>query len=452
MVAARVFSLVSAAIQLPLLTRFLAPNEFALVAIAIAAATYFSLVSAEPTILSFQRFPGDDRDRGNYRFALKRVVICALILAFPVLLLSWSTQSLGMGIAVIGWGCGIIVNRFVSTAWLMWRRPWRYSCNLMITTGTRTAVLVLLVAYGTSVTTAVAIAGFASGLSAFVIAPLSGRSRTRADTPWGWPLGIHLALASLAFTLLANGSLLIAPLLVDADDVGRFAATTQVITYSSAAVSGLILTALYPELRRQWDSGAEAHVRSTMTVVVLLFIAIACGAGFVLAWGDYWGLSLIIGTDFGLGSAVGTIAISTAMGSAGMIASWERQFKLQVQQVNYRAWSAVVIGAATTLACSLMWGVAGVVVGYAFGYLTYFLLQSSGTNISLIARFSFSLLLGAAATHTIVPGIFGGWVLPVILASAAVISAAAAGWRVLNRNRTTALVSIAAKRPHDELK
>lgn len=412
---ARVFSLVCAAVQLPLMTRMLEPAEFGVVSVAIAAATYFSLVSAEPTVLGFQRFPGSRDTNGNYWFASRRIAVCSALAALGVILVGAVLHNVMLSIAIVAWGTGIAVNRLVSTAWLMWGEPWRYAANLVIATGVRTLALVLPIAWGADASLAVSLAGVATALAALTIAPSRRGGQPDTLRPWTWRLSLNLGLASLAFTLLMNAPLVMAPLLIGPDDVGRYAATSQVVMYSSAAILGLLLTVLYPDLRRRWDDGAHDDVRLRIRGLAESFLLVACGAILALSAGDSWGPRLIVG-DLGQTEAVAAITLSSALGSIGMLASWERQFELRVSQVNARAWIAALCGVAATLIAAMSLGVAGVVIGYSVGYLIYFLVQASGSQVSASLRIGSSVLLLVACVHATTPNILtAGWLSAIIL-------------------------------------
>lgn len=159
---ARIASLLAAAIQLPLLTRLLPPDDYAFVAAALAMATYVSLLSGDATTLAFRRFPGSFDDRGNYAFGIRRIRNGFLAAALLVLTVGWLLSRWDLALAVTGWAAGLVGMRYVSTAWIMWQRGWWYAGNLMASTTARTAVLLCLLFTGSSTYMAVAAAGATS--------------------------------------------------------------------------------------------------------------------------------------------------------------------------------------------------------------------------------------------------------------------------------------------------
>ena len=73
--------------------------------------------------------------------------------------------------------------------------------------------------------------------------------------------GLNLAIASLAYAALSNGSLLLLSSFTTSGVVGQYAAMSQVAALTSGAVSGLLFTMSYPRLRLAWDKGHSALVR-----------------------------------------------------------------------------------------------------------------------------------------------------------------------------------------------
>lgn len=401
--SARLFSLVAAAVQLPLLTRLLAPADFGFVAIAIAVATYFSLVSAEATTLSFQRYPGSNADRQSYRFTLIRVSIYVAALSIVLFLIGLATGNLLFLTAVAGWGTGIAANRLFSTAWLMWHEPWRYSGNLIATTTVRTSLLLLLVTVGAEPGAAVALSGFATALVAFLLAPRIGERSNAWAVPWAWSFSLNLALASAAVTVLTNGVLLILPLFIGADELGRFAATYQVVAYTSAAMISLLITVSYPAFRRDWDSGDVGQVRESMNVLLNAVLAIASAGLLLLSAGGHVILGVIVGPEFAYPEVLPALIFGSAFLSMGLISSWVRQFQVRVGQVNLRSWIAAIFGVLLVVFGTLCFGGAGAAVFSAAASFLYFQLQAMGTSLALIPRLYAALPLGIAAVAAFLP-------------------------------------------------
>lgn len=431
--SARLFSLVGAAVQLPLLTRLLDPSVFGLVAIAIAVATYFSLITAEPTTLSFQRFPGSTTDRRTYRYTFIRVASYVAALSVALGVLGLLTGNLLFLIAVAGWGTGIAANRLFSTAWLMWHEPWRYSGNLIATTAVRTAMLLLLVAIGTEPMLAVAGAGLATALTALLLAPRI-RKRTGAgswEVPWTWRFSLNLALASVAVTVLTNSILLILPLFIPAGEVGRFAATSQVVAYTSAAAIGLVITVAYPAFRRDWDAGDREQVRLDIDALVNAVLLIASVGLFLLSVGGHVLLGAIIGPEFAHPQVLPALIFGSAFLSMGLLSSWMRQFRMHAGGVNLRSWIAAAVGVGFVVTGTLLLGSRGAAIFSAAASFLYFIVQAQGTSLPWVPRLYSAFLLALVAAVAFLPDPAWNLAVPIAAALVAILPAAMASRRYL---------------------
>ena len=422
---ARLFSLVCAATQLPLLTRLLSPSEYSGVAVAIAIATYFSLLSAEPIILGFQRFPGSDGERFNYAHALvwtlSTVVVVGILVLGGGFLLAHAADAL----AFVGWGIGIAASRLVSTAWLMWGRPWQYAWNLMASTGTRTVVLLLLVLGGWDPLLSLAAAGLASALAAICIAHKIALGRSAwTSRPWPVSFGLNLALASLAFTGLSSGNLLLLPLFTSSERVGMYAAMTQVGALTSAAVLGLAFTVMYPKLRIAWDSGRRAAVRNYLGTFQLAALVVALFTVFLLYVADHSLLKYVVSGKFIDGAVLAPLVMATAFAAIGQISSWSHQFQLEAGRVARETTTAAVIGIVTTLGLASLFKEQGAAVGTAFGFLFYLVRMRGGTHLPA--------LITAAAVGT--------FVLSSVVAFVPFLSSSAVGYSALALGGATLLL------------
>ena len=390
---ARVFSLLCAAIQLPLLTRVLSTSEFAQVSLAIAIATYFSLLSADPVILGFQRHPGRNDNRANYAFARTRTLIILTIAALVVVGAGFFFGYQKEAIAFAGWGIGISINRIISAAWLMWGRPWQYAWNLLAGTGTRTFILLLLVLTGCDPLLSLGAAGAASAAAALVLSPrLHCRQLNRAPRPWPVRFGLNLAIASLAYAALSNGSLLLLSSFTTSGVVGQYAAMSQVAALTSGAVSGLLFTMSYPRLRLAWDKGHSALVRTDLTTLQLAYLSIALLSVFFLYVGDFWLLKFVIPEGFIDGKVLAPLILATGFAAMGEMGSWHHQFGLAAARVALNTVIAAVLGLVITIGLAAVFQEQGAAFGVALGFLVYFALMRSKTHPSSM---TFSLAVAA---------------------------------------------------------
>ena len=398
-----------AAAQLPLLTRFLSPGEYSGFAVAIAIATYFSLLSAEPVILGFQRFPGTNSDRFNYAHALtwtlSAVVGAGILVLGGGYLLAHAIDAL----AFVGWGVGIAVSRLVSAAWLMWGRPWQYAWNLMASTGTRTVVLLVLVLAGWDPLLSLAAAGLASAAAALSIAPRIALGRSAwTSRPWPVSFGIKLAFASLAFTVLSSGNLLLLPLFTSSDRVGMYAAMTQVGALTSAALLGLAFTVMYPRFRVAWDAGHKAAVGVDLGTFQLASLFVALFTVFLLYVADHVLLKYVVPGDFIDGAVLAPLVMATAFAAIGQISSWSHQFQLEAGRVARETLTAAVVGIVATLGLAALFQEQGAAVGTAFGFLFYLVRMRAGTRLPIlvtaVATGTFALTLVVA----FVPSLWSG--------------------------------------------
>lgn len=383
--SARLFSLVCAAVQLPLLTRYLSPGEYSAIAIAIAIATYFNLLSAEPVILGFERFPGSNAARFNYHYALMRTLGAVAVAGLVVALIAYPLGRTEEAVAFAGWGAGIAINRLVGLAWLMWERPWQYAWNLMAGTGVRTTVLLVLILTGWNPLLSLGAAGLASAAAALIISPrIDVAATTRKMRPWRFSFGINLALASFAFTALSNGNLLLLAMFAPSDLVGKYAVMMQVATLSSAAVLGLMLAVTYPPLRLAWDQGHHVSVRAHLVTLQLGCVFVASTTIFLAFVADHFFLKIILPEHFIDETVLAPLIMATAFATMGGIASWHHQLELDAGRVARGTAAAALGGILITLWLTSVYQERGAAIGAAVGFVIYLVTMRSGTNLPLL--------------------------------------------------------------------
>ncbi|TFC70737.1 hypothetical protein E3O45_15595 [Cryobacterium sp. TMS1-20-1] len=425
---ARIFSLACAAIQLPLLTRLLSPAEYAALAVAITIATYFSLLTAESVILGFERYPGGASSRSNYQYSMGRTLTYT---AVGGLLIAASAYPLGLteeAVAFVGWGIGIAVNRLVSLAWLMWEKPWPYAWNLVAGTGTRTAVLILLIVTGWDPLVSLGMAGAASAIAALLLSPKS-RTRFRHESghhPWTMRFGVGLAIASTSYAILGNGNLLILAAFVPASVVGSYAAMMQVAALTSAAVLGVVLAVAYPPLRRAWDNGQHATVQGKLSTLQLTCVSIATAAVFVCYLGDQYLLRLVLPADYIDPTVLAPLVLSTALATMGGMASWHHQLEFRAGRVALRTVTVAATGTLITVGLSALFAGQGAAAGSLVGYLVYLVVMQAGTGLPLRPI----LVAGFAVVVTCVPPFLSDSSSNWVSASAFVVACGTFVWAV----------------------
>jgi O-antigen/teichoic acid export membrane protein len=379
--AARVVSLVSAAVQLPLLTRVLSPADYALVAAALATGTWVSLAGSEATVRAFQRFPGETDDRANYRYARRQLAAALVAIVLIGVAVGLAFQAFSAAVAAIGWGLGLASMRFISTAWLMWFSPWRYSTTLMASTTSRTAVLVGLVVAGAPAAYSVALAGLTSATIGLALAPRSGPAR-RVPRPWPRYLGVSLAIGSAGIAVIINFDQIVLPHMGDQTAAGRYAAMANLATITLGALLGLINPVYYPRVLRLWN--AEDYPAANRWVERLTDLAVGLGALSVL-------IALLAGStllDRVVGSAYTDVPIlscllaATGLYVVGQQLSWIHTFRLEHHAVRNRMLLAGAVNIAFFFALVPHFSAAGAAAATALGFGCHSLLMYAGSGLS----------------------------------------------------------------------
>ena len=349
--AARVVSLLAAAVQLPILTRALPPGEYGAIAVAMSIATYFALVTSEPATLAFQRHPGSDGNRGNYAHALSKILPTVAIGGVTVVTIGLLSGGAESAIGIVAWGLSLALARYTATAWLMWHRSWSYTLNLMASTVARTAMLVGLVVSGVSGPVALIMAGAVSAAVSLILAPRASiRRQDMPAKPWPRSLGYLLAAASLGVTVLGSANVILLEHKVGPASTASFAAMSQLALLTSGAVASTVLTVIYPSLRRQWDAGEHEHVLKSVRVTQLLMVTIA-GAS-VAAFTAFDGAiaGLIVEPSIVDVPTLCVLLIATTIGAIGQTAGWLLQFRLEPRKLAQRTAIASLVALALLIA------------------------------------------------------------------------------------------------------
>jgi O-antigen/teichoic acid export membrane protein len=406
---ARIFSLIAAAVQLPILTRTLSPHDYAFLVAAMAGGTYASLVSVEAPSLAFQRFPGDSDNRGRYRFARRQyfqltiAVLCLSIL----FVLFFGYQDIVL--AAIGWGSGLAAMRIVSTAWLMWGSPWRYALTLAASTAMRTIVLILLIEQRTSPMLAVSIAGLSSALVVLFLSPKL-RHVTLPARPWPRFTGTTLALGSIGITILANFDLMVLPHLTAPEEAGRYAAMTTLATLSIGAAASMISTAVFPRALRDWEGGREWAVRTTCRRVQLFILAMGtAGICTSLLVGETV-LGHLLGSRYAAAPLLACLLAAVTAYALGQQASWIHNLGMHAHVIRNSVILAVIVNILLIFVLTPRLGAYGAAIASIACYATYagaMLLRASlgldvGIGLLLISILGISSLVPSARTVTVV--------------------------------------------------
>lgn len=320
---ARFVSITAGVIQLPVVAHMVDRNTFSTVSTILATGVFISLIGFEGTILAFQRFPNSRTDLTSYSYSHRRLVLSTFLVTFCAGVPAALTQHGIYALALVGWGCGLAWMRFVSTAWLMWLRPWHYAWNLAASTLIRTGVLIGTLAVGVHAAVALTLAGFASVAIALLLGPRANYENPASrERPWPKGLAMSLALASTGVTLLSGADRMLAGFLLGGPDAASYLAMAGIGSLSLGSVLSLINMASYPQLIKCWQRGQESCVSqcigtaTTWTIVAIAAaLALASTAGgqilLLLFPGSYVETRLLLG-----------VFVATGLVALGLVYSW----------------------------------------------------------------------------------------------------------------------------------
>lgn len=368
-VLARLASLGAAAIQLPLLARLLSPSDFTFTMAAVAASAYVSLLAFEPTSLAFQRFAGTGENRSNYVFGLGQLTKYAVLLGLIISIAGVVVDKLDFALALVGWGFGLGSMRFVSTAWLMWEMPWRYSLNIVASTLIRTSSLLALILTGSNPMLAVACAGFSSTVIAVLLGP-TRKAAARGSRPWPKWLGASLATASVGVTVIQSSDRLIVPAVVGATAAAGYAAMASLASLTLGSVLSTMNTVMYPRVVNPWHRGDAAKafdgIRfAWITAVGAIAIAFACAVCFpILA-------EFAVGEELAQPPILAGLLCAVGLYGLGLLASWTFHLSLATSALRNRSLFTAALTVAGLVLGATLGGTQGAVVGMIAGSLTY---------------------------------------------------------------------------------
>lgn len=401
---ARIFSLVAAAAQLPILTRLLTPAEFAIAAAAIAAASYVSLAAAEAPSLAFQRFPGSAVTRTNFAFARRQAVRTTCLITLLAIVTGLSTGHLPVAAAALGWGLGLATMRFVSTAWLMWGAPWRYSLTLIASTGIRTTLLLVLTGGGLDVSYAICGAGLASAAVGALLSP-RGRDTASGVRPWPRYIGLSLATASAALGIITTVDRIVLPQISDPAAAGQYAAMATVASLSVGAFLGLMGTALFPRVLAMWDSGDHRGALRWTSQLTVLSGTIAISASLVTLLVGPDVLAWLVGAAYvDVPVAACLLAASGLYGMAQQL-SWRHNLRLEAARIRNACLIAAMCNIVLLLILAPYAGTRGAAAATAAAFFAYALLvfrksdERIGTLVVIVMTFGVSMASLMAPSH-----------------------------------------------------
>jgi hypothetical protein len=376
---ARVISLIATLVQLPVLTSSLDPSQYALVAGAIASGGYVSLASAEAATLGFQRFPGGILARGTYARAQRQILLAMPAVVVGVVVVGQAVDALWLCTAIVGWGVGLAWMRLVSTAWLMWDRPWRYAYCLTASTVLRTCGLVGLVLVGARPELAVGVAGLLSATAAVLMRPRLVDACAEAVGAPRW-LGTSLAVSSLAVASLQGLDKVLLPLVGDPHAAGRYAAMSNLTTYTLGAILGIMSTAVFAPVLREWDRGDGDRAIGLLRTAGWTTLGLASLAGSVaLVLGDQL-VPLVVQPEYVEADVLAGLMVAAGVLTCGQLSAWLYQFRLATVALQIRSWTAAVLATGLLLAAGATGGERGAAAAAVAGATAYavFLQMGSG--------------------------------------------------------------------------
>lgn len=394
----RLVSMACALVQLPILTRSLEPLDYAIVVAAISTATYFSLVVGDPTTLSFQRFPGTINQRENFNYASRRLGIAIGIGAAVLTLASIITGEYERFLGVLGWGAGLASMRFISTAWLMWKKPWKYALNLAMSTVLRTTTLVILVLIGASPLISLAAAGAVS-LAVAILLGAKPKWRGLAIppvAPWPRGMGVSLVFGSLGMTVLQTYDTIIVPSLVAEAQAAQYAAMHQAATLTITAALGVITTTFAPIALTHWSEGRRARTLELTNVVILASSTIAIVACTTVMLGGDQVVGAIIGHEYVDRTLCITMICIGALQAIGLQLSWIHRFTLKVARVRNVSLVCAILAVSLTPLAALSAGAQGVAMSMLGIHMLYVLGMVRETGIARSVTVVTLLILSAA--------------------------------------------------------
>jgi hypothetical protein len=298
-------------------------------------------------------------------------------------------------VAAAGWGVGLAWMRLVSTAWLMWDEPWRYTVCSTLSTVLRTAALCGLVAVGTRPEVAVAVAGLMSAIAAVAVRPhVRGVPRGGDEGPR--LLGLSLAASSLAVGALQGLDKVLLPLVTSAHEAGRYAAMSNLSAYSLGAFFSILSATVFTPLLRLWEADEHAAVlrrlRSAMTVTLGLSALVAslvllCGA------------PALVGPDYMDVSVLAALLVGTGLLTCAQFTAFLYQFRLATTALQVRSWLAAGVTIPLLLVGGRVAGEDGAAAAMVAGLAVYALgLQfRSGMGVASTVATAPVVALGLAA-------------------------------------------------------
>lgn len=380
---ANLVSMACAAALLPLLTRKLTPAEYALVAGVMAAALYLSVVIADPITMAFQRFAGQYSDRANFLYSRRRL---ALLIA-PVLIVASvsaaATGRWGIAFAVFGWGSGFAAMRFVSNAWLMWLRPWRYTLALTVSTGLRTSIIVIMVLRGDDIFLALGLAGIVSGIIGVALGPRSDGAASQGR-PWPAFFGISLLLGTVGTSLLQAADRILLPFIVQPAAAGQYAAMSNVAVLTIGAALVTVRTVAFPVMMRDWAERRRLRSRTTTILALHASLILTAIAVIVIELVGEPVLTRVVGAEYVNLNVVSCLAGTFALLAIGQQAAWIHTVNLAAYRIRNRSIAAALLYVLLLFTLPHLWGIRGAVLACvaAMGAYAIMMLRNTGLGAS----------------------------------------------------------------------
>jgi hypothetical protein len=292
-----------------------------------------------------------------------------------------------------------------------------------VSTVLRTAALCGLVAVGARPEVAIAIAGVLSAASAVAVRPRVRGVPVEDDGTPRW-LGTSLAVSSLAVSALQGIDKVLLPLVTNAHDAGRYAAMSNLSTYSLGALFSIVSATVFAPMLRLWDGGEHGAALHRLRSASMAALGSSVFVASVLLLSGRAALNAIVGEDYVDPRVLAALLIETGLMTSGQFAVYLYQFRLHTRALQARSWAAALLTTSFVVVGGRLGGSSGAAAAMVAGLAVYALLLQfrSGTGAAsaiataLVATLGTAAALGADPVAVGAVGIVvGGWLLASVL-------------------------------------
>lgn len=389
---ARIASIAAGAIQLPIIAHMLSKAEFSTVSSGIALSVIVGLIGFESTILAFQRFPKDKANRDSYTFSFRRLLIFTLSLLLPLTMLALIGGDVTLLMSIACWGCGLAWVRFVSTAWLMWNAPWKYSLSLIVSTSIRTILFVGGVALHLGPEISLCVGGLGSMLATFVVSPKPKGLIKSLPLPWPKYFGLSLALASTGVTILSGVDKMFAPWIIGKVQAAQYLAMSTLATLTLGSILSIINTTYFPRVIHSWSKAAPHEVSREILLAFRSTVILSCSTILITLVLGNSVLRYIFPEHLINIKLLLSIYTATSCIAIGLLYSWV--FQLHSNAALLRSFSlyAALLSTLIVPIMGFALGAKGLAIGMILGGSAYACLLGSYTNRGIFSFFPIFLL------------------------------------------------------------